>query len=170
VSVSEQLRSHLCSQQLSALTQVISKVKCMAKIFYLLADVDDMAYCRRILTQFNRSGSHRRMARRLFHGQRVEPRRRSGEGQSDQLGALGLVTSVVVLGNTPYLVRITLMSITARRLRQRTRLAALRADPVASAKEAGLHYVTDTCPGIMRQRSGRGFTYRTPHGTPVRDQ
>jgi hypothetical protein len=75
----------------------------MAKIFYLLADVDDLAYCRRILTQFTRGGSHRRMARRLFHGQRVEPRRRYGEGQSDQLGALGLVTSVVVLGNTPYM-------------------------------------------------------------------
>jgi DNA topoisomerase-1 len=62
------------------------------------------------------------------------------------------------------------MSITARRLRQRTRLAALRADPVASAKEAGLYYVTDAHPGIRRQRSGRGFTYRTPDGTPIRDQ
>ena len=58
------------------------------------------------------------------------------------------------------------MSITARRLRQRTRLEALRADPVESAKEAGLHYVTDTRPGIRRQRSGRGFTYRAPDGTP----
>jgi hypothetical protein len=75
----------------------------MAKILYLLADIDDMAYCRRILTQFNRGESHYRMARRLFHAQRVELRQRYGEGQSDQLGALGLVTSVVALGNTPYL-------------------------------------------------------------------
>ena len=40
----------LCSQQLSVLTRVISKVKCMAKILCLLADVDDKVYCRRILT------------------------------------------------------------------------------------------------------------------------
>jgi hypothetical protein len=29
---------------------VISKVKCMAKILCLLADVDDKVYCRRIFT------------------------------------------------------------------------------------------------------------------------
>ena len=72
----------------------------MAKILCLLADVDDKAYCRRILTQFNRGESHHRLARRIFHGQRVELCQRYGEGQSDQLGALGLVTRLVVLGNT----------------------------------------------------------------------
>jgi DNA topoisomerase-1 len=62
------------------------------------------------------------------------------------------------------------MSLTARRLRQYASLAALRADPAESAKEAGLQYVTDTRPGIRRRRSGRGFTYRTPDGTLMRDQ
>jgi hypothetical protein len=33
----------------------------------------------------------------------VELHRRYGEGQSDQLGALGLVARLVVLGNTPYM-------------------------------------------------------------------
>jgi TnpA family transposase len=79
---------------------MISKVKCMAKILCLLADVDDKAYCRRILTQFNRGEGHHRLARRIFHGQRVELCQRYGEGQSEQLGALGLVTRLVVLGNT----------------------------------------------------------------------
>jgi hypothetical protein len=33
----------------------------------------------------------------------VELRRRYGEGQSDQLGALGLVARMVVLGNMPHI-------------------------------------------------------------------
>jgi hypothetical protein len=65
--------------------------------------VDDKVYCRRILTQFNRGEGHHRLARRIFHGQRVELRQRDGECQSDQLGALGLVPRLVVLGNTPYM-------------------------------------------------------------------
>jgi len=60
------------------------------------------------------------------------------------------------------------MPIAPRRLRQRTRIAALRADPVESANKAGLHYVTDAGPGIRRQRSGRGFTYRAPDGALIR--
>src|SRR4051812_45209057 len=35
-------------------------------------------------------------------------------------------------------------------------------DPVASAKAAGLRYVTDTQPGIRRRRSGKGWTYLDP--------
>jgi DNA topoisomerase I len=45
-----------------------------------------------------------------------------------------------------------------------------RAEPCKSAEEAGLQYATDTRPGISRQRVGRGFTYRSPDGTPIRDQ
>jgi DNA topoisomerase-1 len=42
-------------------------------------------------------------------------------------------------------------------------------DPAASAKAAGLRYVSDTRPGIRRQRSGSGFRYRNPDGATVRD-
>ncbi len=42
-------------------------------------------------------------------------------------------------------------------------------DPVQSAKEAGLRYVSDTKPGIARKRSGKGFRYIGPDGAPVRD-
>ena len=44
------------------------------------------------------------------------------------------------------------------------------ADPLESAKEAGLRYVTDAEPGIRRQRRGRGFRYIDRDGKPVRDE
>ncbi|HVW78923.1 MAG TPA: DNA topoisomerase IB [Alloacidobacterium sp.] len=42
-------------------------------------------------------------------------------------------------------------------------------DPVQSAKEAGLRYVTDAQPGIQRKRQGKGFRYIDAEGKPVRD-
>lgn len=44
------------------------------------------------------------------------------------------------------------------------------ADPVRSAKEAGLRYVSDAQPGIRRIRHGKGFSYRDADGKPVRDK
>jgi len=43
-------------------------------------------------------------------------------------------------------------------------------DPLESAQAAGLRYVSDTSPGIRRRGAGRGFTYLTPDGRPLRDQ
>ncbi len=43
------------------------------------------------------------------------------------------------------------------------------ADPVESAKAAGLRYVTDEMPGIRRKRAGKGFTYQGPDGQTIRD-
>lgn len=42
-------------------------------------------------------------------------------------------------------------------------------DVRASAKAAGLRYVTDSMPGIRRKRSGKGFRYTAPDGRPIRD-
>jgi len=42
-------------------------------------------------------------------------------------------------------------------------------DPVESAEEAGLRYVTDASPGIRRRRAGRGFTYIGPDGKRIAD-
>ena len=42
-------------------------------------------------------------------------------------------------------------------------------DPVSSAAAAGLRYVADAGPGIRRRRAGRGWAYRHPDGSPVRD-
>jgi DNA topoisomerase-1 len=39
----------------------------------------------------------------------------------------------------------------------------------AVARASGLRYATDTRPGITRRRAGRGFTYRDPDGSTIRD-
>ena len=43
-------------------------------------------------------------------------------------------------------------------------------DPRAAAREAGLRYASDDRPGISRRRSGRGFSYRRPDGSTIRDR
>ncbi len=75
----------------------------MAKTLYLLNDLDDEVYRRRIPTQLHRGESRHAVARAIFHGQRGELRQRYREGKEDQLGALGLVVNAVVLWNTRYL-------------------------------------------------------------------
>jgi len=42
-------------------------------------------------------------------------------------------------------------------------------DNVATAEAAGLRYVSDDRPGITRRRAGRGFSYRAPDGTAIRE-
>ena len=42
-------------------------------------------------------------------------------------------------------------------------------DPVASAKAAGLRYVTDTRPGIRRESRGKKWLYFQPDSTPMKD-
>lgn len=44
------------------------------------------------------------------------------------------------------------------------------ADPIASAKAAGLRYVSDLMPGIRRKKSGDSFTYEDAEGNPVTDE
>jgi DNA topoisomerase-1 len=56
---------------------------------------------------------------------------------------------------------------TRRRAAARTPITT---GPAESAEAAGLLYVTDASPGIRRQKSGRGFRYAGPDGTPVRDR
>jgi DNA topoisomerase-1 len=43
------------------------------------------------------------------------------------------------------------------------------ADPLESAKTAGLKYVDDREPGIRRRRGGKGFRYDSPAGKAIRD-
>jgi DNA topoisomerase-1 len=45
----------------------------------------------------------------------------------------------------------------------------VRVDPVDSAAEAGLRYVSDEVPGIRRQAHGKGFVYLDAKGRRVRD-
>jgi DNA topoisomerase-1 len=46
----------------------------------------------------------------------------------------------------------------------------ISADPVASAKAAGLRYVTDKRPGITRKRAGKNWRYTGPDGQIIRDR
>jgi DNA topoisomerase-1 len=45
-----------------------------------------------------------------------------------------------------------------------------RPDPQVLARQSGLYYVSDSMPGITRQRCGTGFSYRDPEGRTVRDR
>lgn len=49
------------------------------------------------------------------------------------------------------------------------RLTDVVTDPVLSAKEAGLRYVSDAKPGIKRKKAGKGFIYIDAEGKRVRD-
>ena len=48
--------------------------------------------------------------------------------------------------------------------------ARLVPDPVESAEEAGLRYVSDDRPGYARKRNGNGFEYFDMEGKPIRDE
>ncbi|HLJ17634.1 MAG TPA: hypothetical protein VKV15_24270 [Bryobacteraceae bacterium] len=62
------------------------------------------------------------------------------------------------------------MNSDAPRRRPATQEPVLPLDTVASAKAAGLRYVTPDSPGILRKRAGKGFRYIGPDGKPVRDK
>jgi DNA topoisomerase-1 len=55
------------------------------------------------------------------------------------------------------------------RRRPRLRVAPVVTDPVASARLAGLRYVSEALPGFRRRRAGRGFVYLDAEGRRVRD-
>ena len=44
------------------------------------------------------------------------------------------------------------------------------ADPEASARAAGLRYVSDLSPGIRRKRAGAAFSYLDPDGSVIKDK
>ncbi|MDQ6714410.1 MAG: DNA topoisomerase IB [Candidatus Dormibacteraeota bacterium] len=48
--------------------------------------------------------------------------------------------------------------------------AAELVDPVASARAAGLRYVSDQSPGIRRKRVGKAFSYLASDGRTIRDR
>ena len=55
------------------------------------------------------------------------------------------------------------------RVPRRAAAAASAADPIDAARLAGLIYVSDAAPGIVRRRKGAGFIYMGPDGKVVRD-
>jgi DNA topoisomerase-1 len=57
-----------------------------------------------------------------------------------------------------------------RRARRLVARSVRVVDPVESAVLAGLRYVAETGPGILRRRVGNGFSYIGPDGRPIRDK
>ena len=53
---------------------------------------------------------------------------------------------------------------------KRTPVSVDELEPRESARAAGLRYVTDLSPGVLRQRVGRGFTYVDANGRRVRNR
>jgi len=100
VSASALLRALQAGGRPATLVRALGELGRLAKTRYLLADIDDEAYRRRILVQRNRGESRHSLARAMFHGQQGELRQRYREGQEDQLAARGLVVNVLVLRDT----------------------------------------------------------------------
>jgi TnpA family transposase len=103
LSASELMRTLRSGSKPSVLTKALQQLGRISKTLYLLAYLDDPSYRRRVLTQLNRGESRHALARAIFFGMRGELRQRYRRGMEDQLGALGLVTNIVVLWNTLYM-------------------------------------------------------------------
>jgi DNA topoisomerase-1 len=54
-----------------------------------------------------------------------------------------------------------------KRARSKLKVPDVVTDPVLSAKEAGLRYVSDAQPGIRRKKAGKGFRYVDAEGKAV---
>lgn len=103
LSASELMRTLRSSSKSSVLTKAIQQLGRISKTLYLLSYIDDATYRRRILTQLNRGESRHALARAIFFGKRGELHQPYHSGMENQLGALGLVTNIVVLWNTLYM-------------------------------------------------------------------
>jgi DNA topoisomerase-1 len=53
---------------------------------------------------------------------------------------------------------------------KRTAISVEELEPLESARAAGLRYVSDLSPGILRRRVGRGFTYIGPNGRRIKNR
>ncbi len=103
VSASDMIQTFRTRPRPSSITKALREIGRIAKTQFLLTYIHDESYRRRVLRQLNHTESRHRLARAIFHGRRGELRQRYRKGQEAQLGALGLVTNIVVLWNTLYL-------------------------------------------------------------------
>jgi TnpA family transposase len=103
VPASDIMRMMQISDRPTRLAQALAEFGRIDKTLYVLTYVDDENRRRSTLHQLNRGEGRHSVARIIFHGKRGELRQRYREGQEDQLGALGLVTNIVVLWNTIYM-------------------------------------------------------------------
>jgi TnpA family transposase len=75
------------------LALAVAELGRIVKTIHVLTSMDDISKRRRTLTQLNRGEDRHSVARAVFHGKRGELRQHYREGQEDQLGVLGLVST-----------------------------------------------------------------------------
>lgn len=73
------------------------------KTIHLLRYYSDEDYCRQILIQLNRGESRHTLCRAICHGEKGKIYKKYKIGQEETLGALGLVTNLVIYWNTIYM-------------------------------------------------------------------
>ena len=89
----------------SSLARALAEYGRIGKTLHLLDLADDELYRRSLLIQVNTGERRHGLARTVFQGHRGQLRQAYREGQEDQLGALGLVLSAIVVWNTRYMGR-----------------------------------------------------------------
>lgn len=73
------------------------------KTMHLLRYYSDETYCRKILIQLNRGESRHTLCRVICYGKKGKIYKKYKTGQEETLGALGLVTNLVIYWNTVYM-------------------------------------------------------------------
>src|SRR5881394_3820318 len=78
---------------------------------------------------------------------------------------------IVMCSLAPFRVRIACVPPTnLRREKKKSAQIEIAPDPVETAEEAGLRYVSDEQPGYTRKRKGDDFDYFDVEGKPIRDE
>ncbi|MGF1919469.1 Tn3 family transposase [Enterococcus faecalis] len=87
----------------SSLGRAIISYGRIFKTIHLLRYYSDEAYCRQILIQLNRGESRHTLCRAICYGKKGKIYKKYKIGQEETLGALGLVTNLVIYWNTVYM-------------------------------------------------------------------
>jgi TnpA family transposase len=103
VSAHDLMRTFQNSGRNSSLARALAEYGRIGKTLHLLDLVDDEVYRRSLLIQVNTGERRHGLARTVFQGRRGQLRQAYREGQEDQLGALGLVLSAIVMWSTCYM-------------------------------------------------------------------
>jgi TnpA family transposase len=90
VKASEILRVLTPGGRPTTLGKAIMEIGRLDRSAFLAMYFNDAIFRRKVNRQLNRQESRHQLARRIYHGQKGEMRKKYREGQEDQLGALGL--------------------------------------------------------------------------------
>jgi DNA topoisomerase IB len=78
-------------------------------------------------------------------------------------------TATVTSNSRPRFVRVSRVASAKRVATSRAEAAEATPAEAQAATDAGLHYVSDTEPGLRRRRAGKGFVYLDAKGKRITD-